>query len=87
MFVRSIIHSPGSHVCEFIYLFIFVSFISFSFNQKTSTTVLITHVKTVDHAKMVLIVTRVTAQLGTMGTIVRIVSSKYFILFLGLSDL
>jgi len=42
--------------------------------------VLITHVKTVDHAKMVLTITRVTAQLGSVGTIVRIVSSKNFIL-------
>ena len=40
---------------------------------------LVTHVKTVDHAKMVSTVTRVAAQLDTVGTIVRTVSPSLFV--------
>ena len=54
--------------------------LSIAFNllfRQTSTTALIIHVKTVDHAKMVSTVTLVTAQLGTVGSTVRIVSSHF----------
>jgi len=51
------------------------------FHLQTSTTALITYVKTVDRAKMVSTVTRVAAQLDTVGTIVRIVSSNFFIFY------
>jgi len=78
-FVRSFIRQVRSFANLFV-CFFFVSFISL-YNQKTSTTAVITHAKTVDHAKMVSTVIRVSAQLGTVGIIVKIVSSNHLVIF------